>query len=350
MDKYRMLDNKVIWHPDCLDKWRKKQFFYPVHLDIGATSSCNYKCVHCFYQYLSHKKRNIPEALLLSLMEDIAESGVRSIFFASQGEPLLNTATPDAIVLADQRGVDVALSSNASLLNEKIACKILPHLKWLRISVLARSKEAYCKLHGTNENVWANVFKNLSNLKKIVNEYNSKTTIGIQTCLLPGNEKEVLPLIADLKEMGLDYITLRPISNHPENAYKVSDNILEKYRSTLEEAEKMSDNNFQVIVRWNLENETKSYNKCLGLPFIAFVNADGGVYTCGCHLDEESYCYGNIHEMKFSDIWKSEYRINLTQQSAIYPDFSKCDILCRHHSINKFLWYYEKEPEHVNFI
>ncbi|KPA15096.1 radical SAM domain protein [Candidatus Magnetomorum sp. HK-1] len=351
MDKFRMIDNKLIWHPDYLDKWKTNNFFFPIHLDIGSTSSCNYKCVHCFYQYLSHKKRSIPEKYLLPLMEDIAESGVRSIFFASQGEPLLNPATPDAIQLASKLGVDVALSTNASLLNEKMACKILPNLKWLRISVLARTKNNYCKLHGTNEKVWMEVFKNLSRIKQIINDNNLQTTIGIQTCLLPENGDEILPLVSEIKKMGIDYITLRPISYHPNNTYNVSENLLDKFRTPLEEAEKMSDNNFQVIVRWNLGKETKIYSQCLGLPFIAFVNADGGIYTCGCHLDEEAFCYGNIYEQKFSDIWKSEYRKTLTKKSIMNPDFTQCDILCGHHSINKFLWYYEKkEPEHVNFI
>ena len=151
-DRFAMLDNKLIWHPEILAKWKNNDFFYPVHVDIGATSSCNYKCVHCFYDYLKHKPHFLKRETLLSLVRELGALGVKSIFFASDGEPLLNKALPEAIIEAKKSGLDVAMSTNASLLKKEVSQKILPHLHWIRISVLAASKEAYCRLHRVNEN------------------------------------------------------------------------------------------------------------------------------------------------------------------------------------------------------
>ncbi|HHK60580.1 MAG TPA: radical SAM protein [Desulfobacterales bacterium] len=350
-DTYRMLSHKLLWHPDVLAKWRRGEPFFPVHLDIGATSRCNYRCVHCFYDYLGHRRRDLDREVLLRLMRDIAEHGVRSIFFASQGEPLLNPATPEAIVTADRHGVDVAMSSNGSLFTPEVAREILPHLKWVRISVLARSEEAYCALHGASSRSWRAVFDNLAAMSETVRRQGLGTVLGVQTCLLRENGDEIVPLVRHVKELGFHYITLRPISQLPANGYRLEDDLLRRFQEQLQEAESLAGEGFDVVVRWNLHGGgKKEYDACLGLPFIAFVNADGGVYTCGCRLDEEPFCYGNLYDEPFPDLWMSEKRKQLTERASSQPDFARCDLFCRHHAINQFLWEYAQEPPHVNFI
>ncbi|MBF0397324.1 MAG: SPASM domain-containing protein [Desulfobacterales bacterium] len=185
---------------------------------------------------------------------------------------------------------------------------------------------------------------------KVKRDLKLKTTLGVQTCLLPENCDDIEALAIHVKNIGFDYITFRPISNHPKNTYHVKEDLLVKFKENLQKAEQIIDNKFNVFIRWNLYQEEKTYSQCLGLPFIAFVNADGGVYTCGCHLDESEYCYGNLYEQSFSEIWLSKKRMELTKKASETPDFRQCDIICRHHAINKFLWEYSKEPEHVNFI
>jgi len=349
-DKYRMLDNKLIWHPDVLHKWRSGELFAPIHLDIGVTSRCNYRCVHCLYDYLDHKPRDLSHEMLLTLMKDIAAVGVRSIFFASQGEPLLNPSLPDAVVTASENGVDVALSSNGSRFGRDVAEQMLPHLKWVRVSVLAASRENYTRLHGTNEKTWASAFENLAAIAEIKHRRGLKTILGIQTCLLPESGPEILPLTEFARTHGFDYITFRPISQLPENTYHVTEDLLQKFGDELRRAEQMATSAVSVVVRWNLEESAKPYDHCLGLPFIAFVNADGGIYSCGCRLDEPAYCYGSLHEKRFADIWMHKARQEMTERLARHPEFDRCDLYCRHHALNKFMWQYAKEPPHVNFI
>lgn len=349
-DRFAMLGNKLIWHPEILARWKNNGFFYPLHMDIGATSSCNFRCVHCFYDYQKHKPNFLKREKLLSLVKELGTLGVKSIFFASNGEPLLNEALPDAIIEAKKSGLDIAISTNASLLNNKISQKILPHLCWMRISVLAASKETYCRLHRVEENIWENVFKNIRDAVVINKNGGYNVTIGAQMCLLNENGDEIIPLVKKLKDIGVDYITIRPISQTIHNVYHTQENLVKKYSSILKEAEKLSDDKFAVYVRWNLVRERKYYTKCLGLPFIAFVAADGGVYTCGCHLEDKNYCYGNINEKSFQEIWKSNFRKDLMNRAINAPDFDTCDIFCRHHSINEFLWDYSHPPKHLNFI
>lgn len=348
--KLQLKGHKLIYHLDKIEKWDKKEFFYPIHLDIGATSQCNYKCIHCFYNYLGHKNYYIKEERLLRLMKEIGEAGVKSIYFASDGEPLLNKAVPNAIIEAKNNGVDVALSTNGVLLTKDTSERVLSKLSWVRISILAFSQDLYCKLHNVRIQDWKMLMKNIEDAVAIKLKNRYSVTIGAQMCLLPQNVKEVVLLAKGLKNIGLNYLVIRPISQNYYSTFKVERGLIKKNKQYLKEAEGLSTSDFIVSVRWDDEEEKKTYSKCYGLPFISFISADGGCYACGCHLEEQDYCYGNIYEKSFAEIWQSDQRKRVMNRVMENPEWDKCDVLCRHHAINKFLWNYKNPPEHINFI
>ena len=223
-------------------------------------------------------------------------------------------------------------------------------LSWLRISILANSQSLYCFLHKASSQDYTKVFANIKAAVEIKKANNLNVTIGVQTCLLPENAKEVADLAKTIKDLGLDYITIRPISLDIRNNFKVEKDLTERFSKYLKQAEELSDNSFKVRVRWDLEKERKAYTKCYGLPFITYLAADGGVYACGCFLEEKDYCFGNIYENSFEEIWKSQKRISMIDKICADPDFKRCDTLCRHHSINKFLNQLKDTPAHINFI
>lgn len=348
--KLQVEGHKLLYHLDRLVEWDKGNIIYPIHLDIGATSQCNYRCIHCFYNYQGHKPYELEEKRLLGLMKEISDVGVKSIYFASNGEPLLNKAVPNAIVDAKKNGIDVALSTNGVLLTKNILGKILSELSWIRISILALSQELYCKLHKASSEDWRNLLRNIEDAVAIKTKNGYSLTIGAQMCLLSENGKEAVLLAKKLKEIGLNYLVIRPVSQNYHSTFNFQRNLIKENFSILKEAESLSTPDFIVSIRWNAEKEEKTYNKCYGLPFIACIAADGGCYACGCHLEEEDYCYGNIYDKSFAEIWQSEQCQKTMRRIMENPDWSKCDILCRHHSINKFLWGYKNPPEHINFI
>lgn len=94
----------------------------------------------------------------------------------------------------------------------------------------------------------------------------------------------------------------------------------------------------------------RDYKRCFGLPFIAQIGADGGVYTCYPFFGYKDFLHGNLHEETFEQIWYGERRRKLTEKIARELDLTKCMTYCRHHQINKFLWQIIHPPEHVNFI
>ena len=79
------------------------------------------------------------------------------------------------------------------------------------------------------------------------------------------------------------------------------------------------------------------------------IDAKGNVWPCINFVGKKEYCYGNLYNESFEQIWNGEQRKRVT---AI---FEKCDInticrdACRLDEINKYLYQLKKPGEHVNF-
>lgn len=343
--------HKLLYHLDEVVKWQEGELLYPLHLDVGPSGDCSNRCIHCYLKWYGRKKQSLEKDVFLKLMRDIGPLGVKSIFIAGSGEPLLNQHTPEAIEIAKQHGVDVSVATNGHFFSKETAEKVIDSLSWVRFSIQAASKALYPKVHGTREENWEKVFKNLETLVALRSKRKAEVVIGVLTCLIPENISEVYELASKCKEIGVDYITIRPISQNIRNRYTLN-SLFKGAEDTLKKSEALSNNHFKAIIRYNLFNDEqhKEYKRCYGISFISQIDADGGVYTCGSYLGKKHHCYGNLYKQPFEDIWKSERTRRTINYIHNQLDFKECDTLCRPHNINKFLWSLKNPPEHVNFI
>jgi MoaA/NifB/PqqE/SkfB family radical SAM enzyme len=103
---------RLLTHLDRLDLWRRGKFFFPITVEISPSANCNQRCAFCYTSYLKYPNLNIPQNVLLNLVKELASIGVKHAFFQGTGEPLLNPATPDAIVAAKNFGLPTVFFSN----------------------------------------------------------------------------------------------------------------------------------------------------------------------------------------------------------------------------------------------
>lgn len=348
--------SKLFWHLDRVADWQEGKEIAPVHVEISPTNACNYRCIFCYADYSGHKTSRISAETYLQLMRDMGKMGVRSCLLAGDGEPLLHRTTPEAIAVGRQAGVDMALNTNGRLLTEEVIEATLPHLTWLRVSVMALTPSVYGLLHGVAP---ANLDVTLSNIAlaaKLKQRHGYAVTIGLQQVLLPENGEEAPRLAAWARDAGLDYYVLKPFSLHGQNSYYrdgVSAIALrDKFRRYLLEAQALGTDSFASIVRWNTfaDGGAKEYERCLGLPFILQVGSDAKAYTCCPFFGQERFSYGDLTEKRLPEIWFSERAVALRHDIAQNYDLSQCMTYCRHHQINKQLWTLRNLPQHVNFI
>lgn len=344
--------HKLLYHLAELNKWVRGEDFYPIYVELGPTTVCNQRCVHCYIRYLGFKTLFLDKELMLRLVRQLGEIGVKALCLAGTGEPFLHKDTPSVIHTAKQSGLDVACATNGVFFTEEIAAMILGDLTWIRFSILGGSNATYKKLQGAREGDWDKLLVNLKKAVGIKRKDHLEVTLGVVFFIFKDNGDELVPFVKLMKELGLDYVVVKPVGDYRKNQYLAEKNLKELYTEELKEAEDLSDAHFKAQVRWDMfkEWEKKLYQKCLSLPFMAVIEADGGVYACGGYWQDKRYLYGNLHQQSFKEIWDSSRRKQIMKQMEENVNFEECYNCCRNHALNNFLWSLQQKPAHINFI
>ncbi len=355
MGKLFLDGSKLFHHLEAVTKWSQGEPFAPIHVEVSPTSACNHRCQFCYADHGGHEKNFIPDNILLTLMKDMGAMGVKSCLFAGDGEPLLHKQCIEAVRTGKEAGVDMALNSNAVPLTEKLARQVLPHLTWMRFSIMSSDPVQYAKIHGTKAEDLERALANIQRAVEIKQAENLPVTLGIQQVLLPENGDTVAQLAERAREIGVDYYVLKPFSQHPANRYQGGDplSLVERFALEVEKIPSLSTPTFASIFRRATfsDNGEREYDRCLGLPFISQIAGDGKVYACCPFFGEESFCYGDLRTTSFPEIWYGQQAKETQQRIAQHWDVkTNCMSYCRHHQINKLLWQQTHPPAHINFI
>lgn len=345
--------HKLLYHLDAVERWLKGQDIVPIHAEASPTSACNQRCGFCYRDFDGHKADFLSRKVFLGLMRSLAKVGVKSVLLAGDGEPLLNEVTTEAIILGKNLGLDMALNTNAVLLKEGIARRILPKLTWLRFSMMSSNPKNYSRIHGVPPGELDEAVGNIKKCAEIKKEKKLAVTLGIQQVLLKENAADVYAEAKLSKQIGMDYYVLKPFSKHPANIYDSREDLHIKYKDELEKAEGLSSAKFKVIIRWNTFSDkgVRDYERCLGIPFIVQIGADAGVYSCCPFFGDKRFLFGNLNQRSLEEILRSKKRKQVIKYIADKIDVRRgCMTYCRHHQINKFLWNLVNPPRHVNFI
>ena len=195
----------------------------------------------------------------------------------------------------------------------------------------------------------------MENVQAAVNrkkELQLPVTIGSQLVLLPENTNLVIALAGKLKEIGVDYFSIKPYSRHPlsKNHLRID---YSQYLYLEEELRKLSNEKFKVIFRADSMRKTgmkKAYGKCYGTGFISFVSANGDVWECNVFVGDKNFLIGNTNKQSMMQIWQSSRREQIL--SFINNGFSleNCRDLCRMDACNAYLWRLKNPLPHDNFI
>ena len=354
MGKELFLDgHKLLYHLDTVEKWQKGEDILPIHAEISPTSLCNQRCRFCYRDFAGHKANLLKRDVFLNLMRSLANLGVKSVLLAGDGEPLINKVTPEAILLGKKLGIDMALNTNGVLLSQEIARNILPALTWLRFSIMSTNPKNFSQIHGVDAAQLRQAIENIKKCVAIKRKHKLFVTLGIQQVLLKENARDVYREAKLAKEIGVDYYVLKPFSKHPDNRYDSRYDLQIKFKDELKRAEALSNNRFKVIIRWNtfLDKGKRDYAKCLGIPFIVQIGADGGVYSCCPFFGNPRFCFGDLNKSPLEEILSAKRRKEVIRDIMENVNVhQECMTYCRHHQINRFLWKLANPPRHVNFI
>ncbi|MBF0274816.1 MAG: radical SAM protein [Nitrospinae bacterium] len=361
-DKFRIDSHKLIYHPERVadwqtnhENWEKAKLIYPIYVEISPFGACNHRCTFCAVDYIGYKNIALDPEILKTRLKEMAKLGVKSVMFAGEGEPTLYKALPEVLDVCSKAGIDTSLTTNMVPFNSKNIDSFLRNCSWIKTSINAGTAKTYSEIHRTREKDFDLVLENFRLAVKTRKEKGYNCTLGGQMILLPDNVDEAVTLGKELKNIGIDYLVIKPYSQHMYSETRKYENI--DYKKMIEvenELKPLNGDGFSLVFRsqtiQNLFEEGK-YERCQSTPFFwGYIMTDGSVYGCSAYLGDDRFTYGNINDSTFQEIWESEKRKENMKFVQNELDLKNCRDNCRMNAVNQYLWELKNPSKHVNFI
>ena len=359
---------KIAWHQDRVKAWERGERIAPITIDMALTRACNFGCHYCYAMLQENDRSVISQEIIYDFLDDCTEIGVKGISLVSDGESTISPVFVDTVVRGSERGLSMATGTNGFVLTQRRLEEVLPHLTYLRINISAGERARYAEIMGVKERWFDRVCQNIRDMVEIKRRDNLDVTIGLQMVLMPEYEDQILPLVQLGKELRPDYLVIKHCSDDEDGTLGVDYEGYDRLYDTLHEAEALSDDGYQVVVKWSkIESKgSRSYQRCYGAPFMLQLSGSGLVAPCGMLFNEryKKFHIGNICEKRFKDIWASDRYWEVMNYLAS-PKFNSqkmCGSLCLQHKVNENLDEYQKgrlafpdvtnltPPQHINFI
>ncbi|HHT9135574.1 MAG TPA: SPASM domain-containing protein, partial [Candidatus Avalokitesvara rifleensis] len=232
--------------------------------------------------------------------------------------------------------------------------KTLGSLDWIKISLDSGTPETHAKIHRSHPKDFDRILSNIAYAVKLKKERNYSCTIGIQLLLLPDNAQEVELLAKKSKELGVDYLVVKPYSQHPfSQNVKYSAVHYNNHNHLKELPRKYNNENFSLIIRQHTmdkHDKGRSYRHCYGIPFMTYIDTEGIVWACKDYIGDQRFNLGSITKRHVSEIFNSPETKKFYRWVSEELDVTQCRSNCRLDEANRLLWELKNPPSHVNFI
>jgi len=291
----------------------------PAMLDIEPTAKCNIRCKYCQVTYWdrSAKVKNLTYEQFVQIVDQFPH--VLQIKLQGMGEPFLNHDFFRMVAYADRKGITVRTFSNATLLSEELAERIVESpLAELTISVDAATKETFERIRSGAD--WDRVQENIHRLVRARRELGNgrDPLITIWMVATTENIGEFPELVRIAKHLGVDRLDLQNHLNfwgkedYQEKMQRYSINREDTpthYRPDvdriLNEARRVAK---EIGMRMTIHtgNTLHAGDKCSWPWTSAYISADGFVVPCCVVANPEVMNFGNLFQDTFSSIQNRE--------------------------------------------
>ncbi|MDR1309604.1 MAG: radical SAM protein [Deltaproteobacteria bacterium] len=280
---------------------------YPVSVELSLTSACNIACRWCSdLKSRALCRDRLDLGVLDGLFRDLAAGGTRGVTIEGGGEPTLWPDFAEASRLAVANGLSVGLITNGTnLFPPSLDPGFYSIFQWIRLSLDATGPGQYRELKGGD--FFGRVLEGLSTLASL----SPAPTLGVGFVLTSLNDDPAAlrDLAARVRDLGADYLHLRPVVDHPE---------MSSHRPPAD-LSGLETGSFSVNSGALTDNKGQGNDglPCLAHSLSAVITADGSVFLCGRRNDDPATgSMGNIIEAPFREIWRGTRRLSQARLAA----------------------------------
>jgi radical SAM protein with 4Fe4S-binding SPASM domain len=273
----------------------RKTINYPLGIDIGTTNLCNAQCIMCPHSKLK-KMGAMDMKLYAKIIDNCVRLKIKMITLSFFGEPLLDKGLIEKIEYAKRKDIFVGFYSNASLLNEDWANKLIQSgLDNITISFDGYSKETYEKIR-----------KNL----------NFETT-----------RRNILGLINERRKMNANHPKINLVLVELEENKQEIKNFYQEWRNKVDGINIINMRNWANDIQKEGTKESFHFNKrikrkpCALIWLKMVVDWNGDVVLC-CDDWNHSTILGNLKKQTIEEIWKGE-KLRKIREAHIKGEFNK---------------------------
>lgn len=327
---------KMLWHMDRLCSFKEKGSAFPVHVEISPTNRCNMSCEWCISSYLRGQE-TLDIKVLKRFLREFHDLGGKAIGWSGGGEPTQYPDFVEAIKEASDIGLKQGLFTNG-LFKKSLIETIGENMVWVRLALDTTDKKSFAEKKCVSENALGKVLSNIKGLS----EYPARLITNTELAKWNANHMENFVKVS--RQYGANIAQIRPVLPRPYKAEKVDRDFYADYLPKLKQLEKMGDDNFQVFISWDKFEDFvngkiygRSYDKCQYHHFFCVLNANGDLGVCMYRLNDPNFIFGNIYETSLEGIWSGKKRKEVIKHCNEKMDFSKCQVCCKGHELNKFL-------------
>lgn len=331
--------SKLALHEDKIRALSEGKITAPIYARVKPTNICNHFCFFCGcnpkLDYFRNKGINkydeIPYEIMMNILSDFKDMGVKAVTYSGGGEPCLYPHIKEVLKKTSDYGIEFSMITNGQKLDGEIA-GLLSQAEWVRVSIDSCEAETLSKSRGISEKAFNKIIDNIKEFSTIKKE---QCILGINFPVHKLNKNQVYTAAKFFKDLGADNIKFTPTWT-PDFFDYHKDFKDEVIRQIARAAEEFNDNNFEVYETYEndfkLSSDNKrTYSKCCIMQIVPCIGADCFVYPCQDKAYSEKNRIGSLKEKSFKELWFSE------ETAKIFKEFNpqkECNHHCTYDSRN----------------
>lgn len=301
----------------------------PNQVAVLLTNECNLRCSHCGNENRDRKENELSKKEWFKITDECSKIGV-FIFNVSGGEPFIRKDWYEILSYARSKNIEVAITSNSTLINEDVAKK----LKELKIFNIHLSLDGVGEVHDYFRNK-KGVFKKVVNTIRLFKKH--EIPFGITTAVSKRNFDKLNELAEFIKNnliFSWEIYSAIPLGCMDKQEALSQKQTLEfakkifNFRNNLKDTKIVVGDNLGYFDRYNTQ---ENWRGCRAGLSICAIDSEGNVK--GCPIHPNSLIEGNLRDKALYEIWnnKESFGYNRHAKPKLKKQCGKCEFskICR---------------------